>query len=260
LLKLGLNRATYSGSVDRPVYQQEQLARHGHTIQIMWLHGFVFFGSAHRLLEQIGEIVDAQNGVCRSLILDFRQVMGIDSSAVMSLVKLGQMAHRKSFVVVLTEVPAHVERVLRIGGLFRNNGSGDFLLYPDTGSALEWCEDQLLAEVMTREKTLRSADDWLAVEIGDEQMLPRLVSYLELIEYKKGDFLIRQGDAGDSLYLLFAGRVTVLYQTPEGADLRLRSMVGHTIVGEMGLYRRCPAAPPCAPINRPSLTGCRSRR
>jgi SulP family sulfate permease len=71
-------------------------------------------------------------------------------------------------------------------------------------------------------------------------MLPRLVSYLEPIEYKTGDFLIRQGEAGDSLYLLFAGRVTVLYQTPEGADLRLRSVVGHTIVGEMGLYRALP--------------------
>jgi len=240
LLKLGLNRAIYSGSVDRPVYQQEQLVRHGHTIQIMWLHGFVFFGSAHRLLEQIKEVVDAQSGACRSLILDFRQVMGIDSSAVMSLVKLRQIAHRKGFVVVLTEVPAHVESVLRAGGLFRNTGSSNILIYPDTDSALEWCEDKLLAEVVTHENSLRSADDWLAVEIGDEEMLPRLVSYLELIEYKTGDFLIRQGEASDSLYLLFAGRATVLYRTPQGVELRLRSMVGHTIVGEMGLYRASP--------------------
>jgi SulP family sulfate permease len=240
LLKLGLNRSTYSGSVDRPVYQQEQLVRHGHTIQIMWLHGFVFFGSAHRLLEQIREIVDTQNGVCRSLILDFRQVMGIDSSAVMSLVKLRQIAHRKGFVVVLTDIPPHVESVLRGGGLFRGEGSGNVLVYRDTDSALEWCEDELLAEVMAHEKSPRSADDWLAVEIGDEQMLPRLASYLELIQYKTGDFVIQQGDAGDSLYLLFAGRATVLYRTPEGADLRLRSMVGHTIVGEMGLYRASP--------------------
>jgi len=240
LLKLGLNRSTYSGSVDRPVYQQEQLVRHGHTIQIMWLHGFVFFGSAHRLLEQIREIVDTQNGVCRSLILDFRQVMGIDSSAVMSLVKLRQIAHRKGFVVVLTDIPPHVESVLRGGGLFRGEGSGNVLVYRDTDSALEWCEDELLAEVMAHEKSPRSADDWLAVEIGDEQMLPRLASYLELIQYKTGDFVIQQGDAGDSLYLLFAGRATVLYRTPEGAELRLRSMVGHTIVGEMGLYRASP--------------------
>ena len=239
LLKLGLNRATYSGSVDRPVYQQEQLILHGQTIQIMWLHGFVFFGSAHRLLEQIKEVVDELDDRCRSLILDFRQVMGIDSSAVMCLVKLRQLAHRKGFVVMLTDVPGHVERVLRAGGLFHSNGSNDCVMYPDTDSALEWCEDQLLAKVVTNE-TLRSADDWLAVEIGDEQMLPRLAAYLDIMEYKTGDFLIRQGEAGDSLYLLFAGRATVLYRTPQGAELRLRSMVGHTIVGEMGLYRTLP--------------------
>jgi len=91
LLKLGLSRAVYSGSVDRPFYEQEQLVRYGHSIQIMWLHGFVFFGSAHRLLLQIREIVDVPGAACRSLILDFRQVMGIDSSAVMSLIKLGQI-------------------------------------------------------------------------------------------------------------------------------------------------------------------------
>ena len=71
-------------------------------------------------------------------------------------------------------------------------------------------------------------------------MLPRFVSYLDLIEYKAGDYLIRQGEAGDSLYLLFAGRATVLLRTAQGAEVRLRTMVGHTIVGEMGLYRALP--------------------
>ena len=233
LLKLGLSRAVYSGSVDRPVYEQEQLVRYGHGIQIMWLHGFVFFGSAHRLLLQIREIVDVPGADCRSLILDFRQVMGIDSSAVMSLIKLGQIAKRKGFDVVLAAVPPQVARGLRAGGL-------DWSVFPDTDTALEWCEEKLLAEVTTGDDGRQSADNWLASEIGNEELLPRFVSYLDLIEYKAGDYLIRQGDAGDSLYLLFAGRATVLLRTAQGAEVRLRTMVGHTIVGEMGLYRALP--------------------
>src|SRR5208283_3596618 len=117
LVKLGLNRTVYSGRVDRPTYQQEQLVRHGQSIQIMWLHSFVFFGSAHRLLLQIQEMVKAQGGVCRSLILDFRQVLGIDSSAVMSFLKLRQVADREGFAMVLSAVPPQVERALRAGGL-----------------------------------------------------------------------------------------------------------------------------------------------
>jgi SulP family sulfate permease len=239
LLKLGSNRTVYSGSVDRPVYQQEQLVRHGQSIQIMWLHSFAFFGSAHRLLTQIREIVEAQGGSCRSVILDFRQVLGIDSSAVMSLVKLRQIAESKGFQVVLAEVPPHVEQALRIGGLI---GSGALAcpVFRDTDSALEWCEEKLLAEMETHESTAESADNWLSLEIGNEELLPRLVSYLDLVEYKTGDLLIRQGDPGDSLYLLFAGRATVILRTQQGAELRLRSMIGHTIVGEMGLYRSSP--------------------
>jgi len=233
LLKLGLSRAVYSGSVDRPFYEQEQLVRYGHGIQIMWLHGFVFFGSAHRLLLQIREIVDVPGAACRSLILDFRQVMGIDSSAVMSLTKLRQIAERKGFDVVLAAVPPQVMRGLRTGGL-------SWSVFPDTDSALEWCEEKLLAERTSSGEGGLSADNWLASEIGSEELLPRLVSYLEVKDYKAGDYLIRQGEAGDSLYLLFAGRATVLLRTAQGAEIRLRTMIGHTIVGEMGLYRALP--------------------
>ncbi len=240
LVKLGLNRAVYSGRVDRPVYQQEQLVLHGQSIQIMWLHSFVFFGSAHRLLLQIQEIIKAQQGSCRSLILDFRQVLGIDSSAVMSFIKLRQVAEREGFVMVLSEIPPQVSHALRVGGLLGDGDNFTCRVFTNTDGALEWCEDKLLAEITTREEALTSADKWLAEEIGGEPLFARLVSYLEVVECQPGDILIRQGDVGDSLYLLNAGRVTVLLRTPEGAELRLRSMLGHTIVGEMGLYRTLP--------------------
>jgi SulP family sulfate permease len=240
LVRLGLNRTVYSGRVDRPVYQQEQLVRHGQSIQIMWLHSFVFFGSAHRLLMQIQEIINAQSGSCRSLILDFRQVLGIDSSAVMSFIKLRQIADREGFVLVLSEIPPHVDHALRVGGLLGDGNNLTCRVFTNTDGALEWCEDQLLSEIMTRDEAQAAADDWLASEIGSDRMFTRLTSYLEVVECKSGDILIRQGELGDSLYLLFAGRVTVLFRTPEGTELRLRSMVGHTIVGEMGLYRTLP--------------------
>ncbi len=240
LVRLGLNRTVYSGRVDRPVYQQEQLVRHGQSIQIMWLHSFVFFGSAHRLLLQIQDSLKAQNGSCRSLILDFRQVLGIDSSAVMSFIKLRQMADREGFIMVLSEVPPHVEHALRVGGLLGDGYNLTCRIFSNTDGALEWCEDMLLEEIMTREEALASADDWLSSEIGSEPLLKRLVSYLEVVKCQTGDLLIQQGEMGDCLYLLFAGRVTVMLRTPEGTELRLRSMVGHTIVGEMGLYRTMP--------------------
>ena len=239
LVKLGLDRSTYGSRVDRPALQQEELVRHGNRIQIIWLHGFIFFGSAHRLLQHIQDIVHQQDGTCRSIIVDFRQVLGIDSSASMSLMRLCQFAEREGFVVVFSEVPPRVERLLRLSGILRTNDPFS-QLFANLDSALEWCEDQLLGELMSPEDALRSTEEWLATEIGSKELLARLLSRLDKAEYQAGEALFVQGEHGDSLYLLYAGRVTVLYRTPEGAQLRLRSLVGHTVIGEMGLYRTMP--------------------
>jgi SulP family sulfate permease len=39
---------------------------------------------------------------------------------------------------------------------------------------------------------------------------------------------------------MHTGRVSILYETPQGGELRLRNMVGPTVLGEMGLYRSLP--------------------
>jgi SulP family sulfate permease len=76
--------------------------------------------------------------------------------------------------------------------------------------------------------------------MGDRNLVRQFVSYLEMIEYQVGETICSQGDPADCLYLIYSGRVTVMFQAPEGATIRLRSMVQHTMVGEMGLYRTLP--------------------
>src|SRR5262249_43911967 len=58
LVKQGLDRSRYRSRVDRPIAHEEALLRHGHSIQIIWLQGFIFFGSAHRLLLDVKGLVD----------------------------------------------------------------------------------------------------------------------------------------------------------------------------------------------------------
>ena len=241
LVKLGLSRSDYGSRVDRPRSQSEELQRHGSGIQIMWLHGFVFFGSANRLLQQVKAIVAAQgHGVCRMVLLDFRQVLGIDSTAVLSLIKLRHFAEAEGFVIAVSGLPAPVERSLKVGGFLGAEHEAVARAFPDLDGALEWCEDRLLLEYMSREEALRSADEWLARELGDRALFTRFVSYLETVEYQPGEMMFGQGEMGDCLFLLYSGRVSVLYQPAEGEPVRLRSMIRHTVIGEMGLYRTMP--------------------
>jgi SulP family sulfate permease len=241
LVKLGLSRSFFSSRVDRPPFQQDLLVRHGNGIQIMWLQGFVFFGSANRLLMHVREIVAAQgDGICRNVILDFHQVLGIDSSAVLSLIKLRHLAEREGFTIAVAELPAAVEKMLRVGKFIVGENDKLVSVFADLDSALEHCEDLLLAERVSREEIMRSADEWLARELGDPSLFARMASYLELFDYEPGTYLFRQNEPGNSLYLLYSGRVSILYETIEGGEIRLRSMLGRTIVGEMGLYSDMP--------------------
>lgn len=240
LVKRGMDRSNFASRVDRPDYHAEALRRHGAGIQIMWLHGFIFFGSAHGLLMQIKEGLRREETACRSLILDFRQVLGIDYSAVMTLHKLRHFAEREGFDLVFADLPPNVARSLAKGGLIDGDGETRCHVFPNLDAALEWCEDRLLATASADDATRRSTEEWLKAELGAEELFGRLKDFFTILELAPGDFVFRQGEPGDSIFLLSSGRVTILFTPPEGQEVRLRSMVGHTMLGEMGLYRDMP--------------------
>ncbi len=59
VVKRGLSRSEFGSRVDRPAEQLKQLLEHGSAIRIMWLHGFLFFGSTNSLVEELKQIVSA---------------------------------------------------------------------------------------------------------------------------------------------------------------------------------------------------------
>jgi SulP family sulfate permease len=52
--------------------------------------------------------------------------------------------------------------------------------------------------------------------------------------------LFRQGEPADCLAILASGRLLVIGTDEKGQSIRIGRMVGHTIVGEMGFYRKTP--------------------
>jgi SulP family sulfate permease len=240
LVKQELSRANYTSRVERSALETRELIRHGGAIQILWLRGFIFFGSVNNLSQHVKERVAAgKPGVCRMVILDFHEVMGIDSSAVIVLVRLRQFAERENFLLVFSGLLPAVESLLRTGGLFGEDNKA-CRVFPALDAALEWCEDRILEECLNPEEAKRSADEWLAREIGGQEMFRQFASYLEMVSYSAGDVLFAQGDSAEFLCLVYSGRVSVIFRTPAGSELRLRSIERHTLIGEMGLYRTAP--------------------
>lgn len=240
LIKHGMNRSNFASRVDRPIYDTDTLVKFGEGIQILWLHGFIFFGTAHFLLQHIKEALAKNVGACKCLILDFGQVLGLDSSAVMTLIKLRHLAEQGQFKLVFSSLSPGVERSLRKGGLLEEGDDPHCRIFPDLDAALEWSEDLLLNASETPDARARTTEEWLKAELGDDAFFEAFLTYLTIRELAPGDIIFAQGETGDSLYLLSSGRVTILLRTAEGKELRLRSMLGHTLLGEMGVYRGAP--------------------
>jgi SulP family sulfate permease len=233
-----LSGANYRSKVERPLLHRQTLQERGGEIFILRMQGFIFFGTAQKLLDQIKErLEDPNQPRLRFVILDFRQVVLIDSSAVFSITRMRQLAESQHIHMVWTNLSPAIQRLLDRGGLV-DESDNSFIILPTLDHGLEWCENQILAEHGTTDLTgfIEKIEEQLKRVIPDPEDVKKLMKYLEKKEVKEGEYLMRQGDQPDEMYFIEAGLVSVQLELPDGKILRLRSMRGGTTVGEMGMY------------------------
>lgn len=235
LVRLNLSRADYASNVERPAGAARELALTGDAIQIFLLHGFIFFGSAINLYIDVKKRIDAHPGRVRMVVLYFKSVLGIDFSAEASFQKLLQLAEHEDIILAFAAMPPQVRVLLSKTGIL--DDTRRCRIFETLDHAIEECEDEFLSSSETSEAEVLDADKWLAQMIGGDDHLARFKPYLVGLEISAGDYLFNQGSGADSLFIVRTGRVSVLYEQEGLPDLRLRSMLGRTIVGEVGLYR-----------------------
>ena len=133
---------TYRSNVDRPADERAELRALSEQVQILRVSGFVFFGSTNRLLERIRRRVEAATPP-RFLVIDLRRVTGVDSSAVVSFVKMMRLAEAAGSEIVFTAASDPVRAQLARGGVEETQGLVVF--EPDLDRGLQRCEDALLS-------------------------------------------------------------------------------------------------------------------
>jgi len=228
--------ADLRSNVERPVNELRWLREHGDQIFVLRLQGFIFFGTATHLLHQVRDRTrDAARPKVRFVVMDFRQVTGLDSSAVFSLWKAHQLARKFGFTLLMTQVNPEIERQLNLGGL-RATAQASFRLMQDLDHGLEWCENHLLTHPdLDRSGAAGQLQEQLK-DLWPASISPEhLFSFLQPATVSAGAHLIRQNDPSDCLYFIESGNVTVRLELDGGRHIRLRSMGAGTVVGEMGL-------------------------
>lgn len=230
----------YGSKVQRSAEEHQVLRVRGRQFWVLRLRGYLFFGSIVGLVNDIRRRIRDSHATSvqplRVLVLDFRYVNGMDSSAVLSLVKLRQIIEERKMQLVFTELQSDMESVLRREGCIRNDDLA--LVFSDIDAALEWCEQRALALEPSLHRVDMPFVQRLGKEFGSVELAQRYMAYVDRIELKQGEYLFRQGDASGATYVIESGRLSIVLERDKAPPLLLRSVTGNTTIGEMGLYRQ----------------------
>jgi SulP family sulfate permease len=238
VIRRHLTRQEFSSNVERAPERLRILHKEGERIHVFWLSGFIFFGSSNGLFEYIRQAIEVpKEKPIGYIVLDFSAVPGLDTSAVLSLVKLRSLCNEHGVTLAFSGLTEQIHLNFQKAGFF--NGQSH-RVFGSRNEAIEWCEDMILAEHTGAEGPKDSFESWLLAELGGSHALSCLTPYLELHELKTGEALFRQGDPPNSIEILASGRLAAIMKDEQGQIIRLRRMVGYTVVGEMGFYRRFP--------------------
>jgi SulP family sulfate permease len=230
VVKFAFDGSEYRSSLDRGPQELALLATHGRNLQGLSLQSYLFFGSANRLYERVKALL-AATPACRFLLFDFRQVTGMDSSAIHSFAQIKRATDALGARLVLVHLPPSL--VSAFAGLrFLKD---DILLFAELDRALEHCENEVISANAQQGNEVRSLRDWLLEALGSAPLADKLAAECKRLEFAEGEVIARQGAPADSMHFVVEGRVGIIVDMGNGRSVRVRSLGRHTTIGEMGL-------------------------
>jgi len=237
IIKHELTGKTFHSNVERSESLKKIIDDSGDQTLILPLQGFIFFGSANRLLERIKLHLQSQNEKnIKYLVFDFKQVTGVDSSTINSFNKLRILAELNNFQVLFCNLTPQIISQFEAEGLFADS-MDLFLKFDDLDHGMEWCEEQIISETTIGSNKQKEEIDEIKLF---EEKFADLLTYFESKDINQNTTLIEQGNDPEGLYFIKSGRVTVELRSSNN-KIRLKSMGTGTVVGEVSLYLKTQA-------------------
>jgi SulP family sulfate permease len=272
VVRHGISGANFASHVIRPRLHQQLVKEKGDGLYILELQGYIFFGTADKLVSGIRErISDPDLPKIRYLILDFRLVTGIDSSATLSFSKLKQLAEAQEITLIFTCLSLKIQSQLE-KEVYGEDQIDKMLTFPDLDHGVAWCEDKMI-EIFTevglvaKPKTIidlveeslshQAEDkDWVDMIAPGTAAKPskrasRMLKFLERIEAKEGDHLIDENYEIEGLYFIEEGQISAQLPCGDDPNIELRLLESGTVFGEIDYYAE-QSATLCYIASRPS--------
>ncbi len=217
-------RCTAAEIPSRRVYppaQEAVLAAARRGIGLLELEGALFFGNVERLQQEVEDLAahaegpgGAPLGPLHTLVLDLRRVSTIDASGAVALARLCATLAVHGIVLRLAGVALEENRhgqALRAHGVLPEAGTGDWALHDDADRATEAAEFEALARAGLPLTGAPLPLAQCALFAGfDAAALARVLACLQPRTLAAGERLFAMGEAGDALYVLTAGSISVV--------------------------------------------------
>jgi glutaminase len=215
--------------------EERAVIAEGFKIAVIEAQGALFFGSTEQVLRRIADLGKQAHYV----IVDFKRVHLADIAACKLIMRLARSMRwgcsELLFANITDEGPLgplsrelaeyETERLVRV--------------FRDLDEALEWCEDQLLADMLKGDAepkfALSELDVFKGLSQSEFQLLETIVRPRN---FDKGEVIIREGDQAKLFFVLARGSVSVHISVPTQTGERKRrvaSMGPGLTFGEMAL-------------------------
>ncbi|AFZ42535.1 cyclic nucleotide-binding protein [Halothece sp. PCC 7418] len=232
--------ATTRSNIHRTELERESLSKKGDKVYILELQGYVFFGTADYLLQQVRDRVEKiKEQPLNYIIVDFREVEGLDASGVLTFIKLLKIARQQNLTLVYTNLLPKLETQLRQGGGIDDEEQRCHIL-PDLDRGLEWCEKQLLQENSPETGQKSSLKEQLTDLFLTPEQAEDFAEYLVPQSVVAGEVIFEAGADQQCLYFIESGQVSVLLDLPNGQTKRLQTHCQGSVLGEMRFYGKPP--------------------
>ncbi len=231
-----LVRSRYSAALQpsRRVYppaQEAMLRPLRERVRILGLEGALFFGNVDRVTDEL----DALPAGTRFVILDLARVTTIDASGAVELARQTDRLASGGVDLLVAGITPGSRHGRALRALSDTGTAGMRRWFPDVDYAVEAAELATLGEtggaVDERVPFERSA---LAAGLGPGE-LELLLRHVERESFPRHAVIFREGDAGDRLYVVAEGSVTVLHggQGDDDMPRRYVSFSPGMIFGEL---------------------------
>lgn len=210
--------------------EREVLTARGNGAVVYQLQGDLSFGGTEAVIRRI---VHEPTEVTR-FVLDFGRVMDVDPPSARLLVELYTSLVKRGCAIAFAGTIRHRRLVRLLEEARAQDGSLPLVVFDDPELAVEWSEDQLLADcgaLVEENQELPLAKHELLRGI-DPFQLELLESLMERRSFSTREMVVRKGEPAEELFLLVQGGLSVLSDLPDGRLRRLATLSSGMGFGE----------------------------